>query len=154
MTESIFNASSFLDSTTTEANTRLPPLPPGDYLGVIENLEQAAWASKDGSKAGTKFNVQLSLDPASNPAAASGGFPPSLRVPDSIMLDVTADGKSLDNSQGKNGRLRQYREALGLNVPGQPFAPRMMIGRQLRVKISHREYQGELFNNVDGVAKI
>lgn len=153
MSESQFNPSSFLDATITEANTRLPPLPPGDYLGVIENLEQAAWASKDGSKAGTKFNVQLLIDPASNPAAASGGFPPSLRVPDSIMLDTTPSG-ALDTSQGKNGRLRQYREALGMNVPGQSFAPRMMIGRQLRVKISHREYQGEMFNNVDGVAKV
>lgn len=152
MTSSQFDPSLFLDATTTEANTRLPPLPPGDYLATVENLEPAAWASKDGTKAGMKFNVQLSVDPASGPAAQAGGFPDRLRVPDSIMLDTTPSG-SLDNSQGKNGRLRVYREALGMNVPGQPFAPRMMIGRQLRVKISHREYQGEMFNQVDSVAK-
>src|SRR2546421_8475394 len=154
MTDSAFDPAQFLDATTTEANTRLPPLPPGDYLATLEDLKLEDWQSRDGQKAGKKFTVQLAVDPSSNMSAVkTGTFEgiKTLRVQDSIMLDTTPQG--LDMGQGKNTGLRRYRDAMNLNAAGQPFAPRMMIGRQLKVKIKHREYQGELFNEVDAVTR-
>jgi hypothetical protein len=70
------------------------------------------------------------------------------------MLEVTSDGKNIDYGVGKNARLRMYREATGLNIAGQSFNPRNLVGRQIKVNISHREYNGELFAQVGKLAKI
>ena len=55
---------------------------------------------------------------------------------------------------GKNGKLRRYRESLDMNTPGVPFSLRQMIGRQIRVKIKHEPYEGEMYDRVDSVAKV
>lgn len=155
-----FDPNAFLDATTTDASVRLPPLPIGDYRATIDELKGNTWQSKDGLKSGSKFDVTLKIDPLSGPARdakdAEGkplDWPPSLTVSDSIMLEVTDSG-AIDYGVGKNGRLRMYRDATGLNVAGASFSPRQLVGRQILVNISHREYQGDLFNNVGKLAKL
>jgi len=150
-----FDPNAFLDSTTTDQSTRLPPLPIGDYIASIDELKSNTWQSKDGTKSGYKFDVVLKVDPLSGPARDLKDieWPPQLTVSDSIMLETTDSG-AIDYGVGKNSRLRMYREATGLNVAGQSFSPRQLVGRQIKVNISHREYQGDLFAQVGKLAKI
>lgn len=149
-----FDPNQFLDATTSEASVRLPPLPVGDYLASIDELKGNTWQSKDGAKSGVKFDVSLKIDPSSGPARdlTSVEWPPQMTISDSIMLETTDSG-AIDYGVGKNGRLRMYREATGLNVPGQSFSPRQLVGHQIKVAITHREYQGDLFNQVGKLAK-
>ena len=55
---------------------------------------------------------------------------------------------------GKNGGLRRWRDATGCNNPGETFSARQMSGRQVLVKVKHRVYQGEAYDEVDSVAKV
>lgn len=158
MNTSIFDHSSFMDATTTEALIRRPPLPIGsEWIGMITDIQQVSWESKKPDakqKSGWKFNVTIELDAGSQPQIKEITGADKVVLEDGIMLELNATG--IDWSAGKNGRLRTYREALDLNTAGQPFAPRMMIGRPIRVKISHREYpqgSGEMFDQIAAVAR-
>jgi hypothetical protein len=142
-----FDPSKFLDSATTEQSTRRPPLPVGDYVGTIDSLEVAQWQSKDGTKAGIKFDLKIKVD-----TAGAADQPPTLTMNDSILLDLN-DGGMIDYGKGKNGKLMSYREALDMNKAGETFVPRNMAGRMLKVKLKHEEYQGNLYERVDRVAK-
>ena len=77
----------------------------------------------------------------------------SIVLKDSIMVDLNAQG-GLDTAPGKNGAMRRYREALDMNKPGEIFRPRLMAGRMLLVRIKHEEYQGNIQERVDSVAKL
>jgi hypothetical protein len=98
-------------------------------------------------------DVPLEIDLSAYPDLAAKVGVPKVTLNDSIMLDTTESG-GIDNSPGKNGKLRRYREALGMNTPGQPFSFRAMQGRTIKVKIKHRTYEGELYDEVDSVAKV
>lgn len=152
-----FDPKAFLDQTTETASERRPPVPALEYLATIQDLQMQQWQSKDkynddGTlKSGYKFVITLELQ-----------LPQEIRdickitkltLTDTPMIDLTPDKTGIDYSIGKNNRLRQYREAAGLNAAGQPFAPRMLIGRMVRVRVTHEEYQGNLQERVGAIAK-
>lgn len=152
---SSFDASTFLDFTTTEESVKRPPIPVGDYLGIIGELTADDWiSSKDPTKSGKKFIIPITLDLPEDVWTAAGLNSGQLLVTDTAMLDITPQG-SLDYAPGKNGKLRKYREATNNNKAGQPFNPRMLTGQAITVKIGHREYpegSGDLFEQVQSVA--
>jgi hypothetical protein len=79
---------------------------------------------------------------------------PTRTIVDGFIVN-TKEGNpnAIDYGPGKNGRIRQYRDALGLNEAGVTFSPRAMIGRQLRVKTKLDPYEGDFFDKIDSVAK-
>lgn len=149
---SAFDPATFLDASISEPTTARPPLAPGDYLATISDLKAGSWQGKqDPSKSGAKFDVHLKVqvtDPAQQ--AVIGGS--ELIMFDTIMLDTTPSG-GIDNSPGKNSKLRRYREALDMNQAGVSFVPRQMIGRTLKVRVAHEPYQGEMKDKIDAVAR-
>ncbi len=61
-----FDPNNFLHLTTTEASVKLPPLPPGEYVGVIGEVSASTWVEKnpkDGKAPGTgpKFEFPITL---------------------------------------------------------------------------------------------
>lgn len=147
-----FDPASFLDATISEPTTRRNPLPAGrDFVGVIGEPTTRTWQGKaDPTKSGVVVDVPIEIDMSAYPDVKIGATKVMLK--DGIMLDLTSDG-AIDNSPGKNGKLRRYREALGMNEAGKPFSFRAIQGRQIKVKIKHRTYEGEMFDEVDSVAK-
>lgn len=148
-----FDPSLFLDATTTEANKKRNPLPAGvEVIGIIGEPKVRTWQGKtDPTKGGIVADIPIEIDLSTTQYRELVGVD-KVMLMDGIMLD-TVPGGGLDNSPGKNTKLRRYREALGLNVAGQPFSLRMMQGRTIRVKIKNEEYEGELYDKVDSVAK-
>lgn len=152
---SIFDPSQLLDSTTTEALTKRPPLPIGDYVGVITDIQIRAWESKKPDakvKSGFAADLKIEVDTTQYPHAQEVVGIPKVILNAGIMLETNASG-SIDWGQGKNGALRRYRDALGMNNPGESFNLRSMQGRLIRVKVKHREYEGEFYDEVDSVSK-
>ncbi len=153
---SIFNPDSFLDSTTTDALTRRPPIPAGtELLGIIgEPKPRQSQGKKDPTATFTFLDLPVEFDLTQNPQVRAHVGQDKVTLTYGFMVDITASG-ALDTAPGKNGRLRQLREALDMNKPGQTFNPRMLQGRQARFKISHRinEMDSEVYDQVDGVAK-
>lgn len=148
-----FDPAMFLDTTLTEPTEKRDPLPIGDYKAVIGSLNPPrAWVGKsDPSKSGYALDVPLVVDVPAELQAAQG-LPPTLTLKDSIMLDLTEQGH-LDNSKGKNRQLRNYREALDMNKPGDSFSFRRLEGQVITVKVGHEIYQDAPVERVVGVAR-
>lgn len=139
---SLFDASTFLDASIEEALVKRPLLPAGqDYIGIIgPDLKARKWTKKDDpSITGMAIDLKIEVDPNSlTPAQkdAIKGYDGKLVFSDGIMIDMTPQG-AIDTSVGKNSRLRQYREALNLNNPGQSFNFRQLIGQPIRFKMRY-----------------
>ena len=158
MNDSTFDPSAFLDATTTEALVRRPPLPVGDYLGITGDITSESWSSNKPEakvRSGVKFNIPVKIDLSQYPEQRTllGGIE-AVTLTAGVMIDsVDNAGKAIDWGVGKNGGLRRWREATGCNNPGETFSARQMSGRQVLVKVKHRPYQGEFYDEIDSVAK-
>ena len=154
-----FDPQAFLDLPVEAPLVKRPPIPAGDYTATIKDVTARPWQSKDktnpdGSpKSGIAYDVALTIEVPEAARALVGLDSPTLELKDSIMLELNSAGM-VDQSPGKNGALRRYREALDMNKPGETFRARSMVGRMLTVRIIHEEYNGDLFERVRGVAKI
>ena len=149
---SMFSPEQFLDMQTTDSNdTKVIPVPAGEFIAVVEEVKARAWTSKqDPSKAGIALDIQWSIDD-SNVKQLLGRD--KVTVKQGIMLDMTESG-GLDMGKGKNTGLGRVREALGLNTPGQPFSPTMLTGRVAKVKVEHRVDGENIYAEVKAVAKV
>lgn len=158
MSSQIFDPTAFLDQTTEQASERRNPLPAADYNATIKDVQSKTWESKDKVdektgmlKSGLRLEVLLDLDVPQNIKEAIGIE--KMTLTDGIMVDLNDSKTAIDYGKGKNNRLRQYREATGLNVAGQPFSPRMLIGRMVRVRVTHEEYNGAIQERAGAISK-
>ena len=143
----------FLDASISEPTVKRPPLPVGDYLGVIGEVTARAWiGKKDPSKSGIAWDIPLTVEIPAEIQSQLGLTQGTLKMKDSLMLDITPNG-ALDNAPGCNGGLRRYREACDLNKPGDSFSARQMTGKVVKVKITHELYLDEPVDRISGVTK-
>ena len=147
----MFNPDIFLQGSVTESNdTKKIPCPIGEYTAVAEKVEARQWQSKDGLTSGIALDITWSID---DPAVKEVTGRDNVSVRQGLMLDVLDNG-GLDMSKGKNIGLGRVREALGLNTPGQPFAPSMIQGRAAKVTVSHRVNGEDIYDEVKKVAAL
>lgn len=160
---SLFSPEFFLDATTTEESVKRPPLPADrDFVATISDVKMRTWqGKKDPTKGGIVADLKLEFDLGAYPEvrAQLGGLD-KVVITDGVMLDLT-EGGSIDYSPGKNGKLRLYRDACGLNIAGQAFSLRMFMGRMVRAKIKHVPSENigpdgkpEMYDNIATVAKV
>lgn len=154
---SSFDPAQFLDATTTEALVKRPPIPAGSVLlGVITDISSREWKSNKPEakvKSGIAFDLKIELDLTQYPDIQKVVGADKVVMTPGIMIDLKEDHKTIDWGTGKNGTLRRYREALGMNNAGETFSARQMVGRPILVKIKHRTWEGEFYDEVDSVAK-
>jgi hypothetical protein len=155
--DSSFDPGQFLDATTSEALVKRPPLPAGQsFIGTITEMAVREWKSKKEDakvKSGVAFDLKVEIDLQAYPEVQAQLNMLKVVLTPGIMIDLKEDGKTIDWGMGRNGALRRWREALGMNNPGETFSPRQMIGRQILAKIKHRVYEGEFYDEIDSVAK-
>ena len=150
---SAFDPQTYLDSQISEPTVKRPPLPAGDYVGIIEDVKSRTWTGKnDPTKSGIAFDIPMVIQLPAEVQQQLGIEATTLKFTDSIMLDLTESG-TIDNGVGKNRRLRTYREACDMNKPGDVFSPRKMVGKLVTVKIKHDLWEGEIVEKIAGVAK-
>lgn len=147
----MFNPDTFLQATSTEANdTKKIPCPAGEYIAIAEKVEARQWQSKDGLKSGIALDITWAID---DPAVKEVVGRDNVQVRQGLMLDMLESG-GLDMGKGKNIALGRVREATGLNVPGQPFAPSMIQGRAAKVTVSHRVDGEDIYDEIKKVAAL
>lgn len=148
----MFSPDQFLDMQVTEANdTKIVPVPVGEYNAVVSEVKVASWQKKDDpSVAGLKLQITWELD---SPEVKALLQRDKVTVRQDQMLDLTESG-GLDMGKGRNVGLGRLREATGLNTPGQPFSFTMLTGRMAKVSIKHRVDGDTIYSEVKGVAKI
>ena len=145
-----FNPQEFLDSSITEANdTKITPVPIGEYLGIIEKTEARQWQSKDGTKTGIAVDVTWLVEDSAVKELLGRDV---VTVRQGIMLDVLPSG-ALDMGAGKNVALGRLREAVGKNNPGDVFSFSQLNGLTAKIAVTHREHDGNQYAEVRSVAK-
>ena len=148
----MFNPEQFLDMQVTESNdTKVLPVPAGEYVAVVEKVGCRQWQSKkDPSMSGLTLDVLWSID---SPDLKASLGREKITVKQGIMLDVT-DAGGLDMGKGRNAQLGRLREATNLNAAGQPFSFSMLSGRVAKINVTHRIEGEDIFADVKSVTRM
>lgn len=148
---SAFDPQAFLDTQVTEVNdTRVVPCPVGEWPATAENVDIKSGVSQKTGEPWTRLNVKWKIEGCDANRLADRD---PIYVTQGVMLDLSANG-GLDMGKGKNVQLGRLREALDLNQAGRPFSFRMIVGRTGKVAVTHREYEGNMFDEVKGVVRL
>lgn len=155
---SIFDPSVFLDAQTTESNEKRANIPvdnpdstDGLYAALIGEIKTDSGTIGKGDRTGQPWiSMVIPLRLQLGSAVQGLGLSAEFTVTDRAFLDLTPQG-TLDQGKGKNNSQRKYREAAGLNKPGEPFAWRMLTGKMVKVKIVHELYEGNLIEKVNQI---
>lgn len=149
-----FNPEAFLDAVMENPLERRIPLPVGDYTAIITKPSIRTWAKRsDPSVTGLALDLELQLEIPADVQAECQLDKPNMVLRDSIMLDLTAGGM-LDDAPGKNKRMRQYREAVGMNNKGDKFSPRKLEGQAVLVRVTHEMWEGQPIERVSAVVAL
>ena len=144
-----FDPQQFLDTTLTDANsTQYIPIPEKDYTLLSTDVKARPWTSKDQTQSGIAIDITYEVD---DPELKTLLGREKVQVKQGIMLDLNPGG-GIDTGKGKNVALGRVREAMGLNVPGQPFNFRMMVGQVVKGHIKPRVDGDQIYNDVTAVA--
>lgn len=152
-----FNIDNFLNSTLSEPNTRRPPIPAGTVLPGTFGMPEKR--SAQGKKAGFEdrvfhfVDIPVEIDLTVNPSLREAIGQDKLILKYSFSVDLLSNG-GLDMAKGKNNGLRQLRDALNKNNPGDTFSFMEIPGRIVLCKIGNRPYQGEVFDEIDSIARV
>ena len=146
-----FDAQSFIDSTINESNdTKIVPVPAGEYMGIIDKINARQWQSKDGTQTGITLDVTWIVEDAAVKELLGRE---TVTVRQGVMLDINANG-GLDTNTGKNVGLGRLREAVGKNTPGEPFSFTMLPGLAGKINVHHRIVGEDTYAEVKGVARL
>lgn len=156
---SMYNGSAFdpkllLDAQQTEANSTVRiPIPAKEHLSVITAVDIRS-GQKDG-KDWSALDVTYDID---DPQVKELLGRDKVQLTQGIMLDFTQTG-GLDYSKGRNVPLGRLRESVGLNTPGAPFSFRMLVGKPVKIVVTHSPstrpgaQPGDVFENVSAWVK-
>lgn len=155
-----FDPNAFLEMSIDVPMEKRPPAPAAIFFPAsITGVKFEPWRSKEKIdestgqlKEGIRLDVTLEIQFPADVKAQYGLTYDKIVLTDGVMIDRNASG-GIDTTPGKNNRLRIYREACDLNRPGEVFKPAMLVGRQIMAKLRHEEYQGNLQERVDTVAR-
>ena len=152
----MFDVQSFLDSSTTEANSTVStPVPEGEFTAIVDKVDARPWTSKkDSTKSGVTLDITWLIDDQSVKEALGRE---KVSVRQGIMLDLNEAGTGLDMGKGKNVQLGKLRQATGLNNPGQAFAFSMLTGRMAKVVVKQRVDEDDpekIYSEVKAVAPV
>lgn len=146
-----FDPQSFLDAAISGSNdTKITPVPAGEYVGVIEKVAARQWQSKDGTKSGVSLDVTWLIEDEGVKAELKRDTVTSRQ---GVMLDLTASG-GIDTAKGTNIGLGRLREAVGLNDPSKPFSFGQLPGQAARVTVSHRIDGEDTYSEIKKVAPL
>ena len=142
-----FNINEFMQTSTTDnMATEYAPVPEGEYPAVITKTE-----GRETKTGKAIMDVFWKIDA---PDAEDAN---ERQVRQSIFLDMS-DGGALLTGKGMNVQLGRLREAIGQNIPGQPWAPSMLEGMVALILVKQRfgegEYEGKVYVDVKGVTKL
>lgn len=153
-----FDVNAFLDDSTNESAIARPPIDAQEYISTIKDVEFKEWRSTKKINPdtgeyweGVNCNITHTLDLPGDIAEKCGFEKPTFQLTHRVSVD--RKGNALDWSRGKNNGLRAYRDATDLNVAGQTFNPRMLIGRTVRVRVGHEVFNDRPIEKIVGVAR-
>lgn len=151
MSDSAFDPEAFLRGTVQGANsTQFIPCPVGEYPAIVDDVKARPWKSEEKGTSGVVLDVLWSID---SEAVRQELGRDKVVVSQGVMLDLTESG-GIDQGKGKNVRLGQLRDAVGLNDPSADFNFLMLKGRAAKVKVEHELYRNAPMAKVTGAVRL
>lgn len=146
-----FDPAMFLDAQTSEAlATEFVPIPNGVYVAKVERMEAISGVSQRG-KPYLMLELYWRID------APEIELAHNRTVRQGIPIETNDQG-AIRAGQNHNVILGRVRKALGQNVEGQRWTPRMLEGGVARIETTQRpgdgNFVGQIFNDVKGVAPL
>lgn len=142
----LFEADELLNMETEGSmETSMPPIPEGEWPAYVSEVKARSGTSKAGNDY-TMADVTWKIT-ADEVAQEVGIDEPQCRQ--SIFLDVGDNG--LEMGRGKNIQLGRLRDAVGQNGPG-AWSLSDLEGASAIVRVEQREYEGNIYSDVKGVA--
>lgn len=150
---STFDPASVLETAyTDDLNTRLTPIPEGEFLAQVKSIAVRQATSKDGQPLLFADFVFTALD--EEVKKATGLKEPQVRY--SIMLDVnpgTTTLRTKSDDPNANVRLGRLKEACGIK-PGRKWTMREFEGLTCMIKVKQRTGDdGEIYSDVSAVRR-
>lgn len=151
MSESLFNADTFLAQTVTGAlDTKYPLIPAGEYAAIVKKIEAREMNNaKDPAKPFTVLDITYDLD---DPALKEELNLDILTCRQSVFLDLH-EGQ-LDMRANKNIQLGRLRESLGLNDPDVAFSFDSLVGQACMVRVEHTPNKNDPESPYANVTKV
>lgn len=131
----MFDPNQFADMQIEGQNdTKLVPVPEGEYPAVIDKYEFRKWQKRDDPGInGVSLDVTWSIDDENVKQVVGRD---KVLVRQSIGIDFTETG-GIDMGKGRNVGLGRLRTAIGQNKPG-VWAFSMLPGSSAKVNVTHR----------------
>jgi|SRR6185312_3459784 len=149
---STFDPEQFLNTQHTEANdTKVIPVPPGEYLAQITKLTPRKIKTKDG---GERLVMDVQWEIQDESVKKKLGLE-KMFARQSVFLDLTEQG-SIDFSKGHNIQLGRLREACGQNKAGKKWSPSMLLHSSAYIFVEQQPNENDPespYSNVTRVAK-
>ncbi len=147
----LFDPQAFLDASVTEVNdTKVIPVPVGEFVGIIDKVTPRQWQSKDGTQSGVALDIIWLIEDTEVKEFLGRD---EVKCKQGLMLDLTEAG-GLDMSKGKNVGLGRLREAVGMNKPGMAFSFQNLPGQAAKVLVKHRLSEDDVFAEVKSVTAL
>jgi hypothetical protein len=150
MVESVFNADAFLNTEITgEMDTKVVPIPEGDWSSQVMKVAFREVTQKDGVKRAIMDVTWEVLDEEVKKST-------KLEKPmarQSVFLDLNEQG-GLDMGKGRNIQLGKLREAVGQNRSGKAWSPAMLTGQMAIVSIKQRIEGDDIYSDIKKVTKL
>lgn len=148
----MFDPETLLGSETQGAmSTEYTPIPIGEYVGIIKDLNVKQVVSQKNGETYNFFEIKYAIDDQ-EVAEITGMTEPVARQ--SMILDITPGG-TLDLGKGKNVQLGRLRAACKQNDPSKPWSFEMLRGQTVKVSIKHRTADdGQIYAEVKNVAPL
>lgn len=149
--ESLFDPATFFQTDVQGSfDTSRPPVPPGEYPGVISKIDLRSGTSAKG-RPWASLNVIWEIDDEMV-RQETGLSKPTARQ--NLFLDLTEDGKGLAVGKGKNVDLGVLREAVGQNFSDRPWNFNMLEGAAALVRTDVETYRDRQYSVVKGVVAL
>jgi len=153
---SAFDAENFFDSNVTNevGSTVLNPVPANTYKAIIEKVSARPWSNEQKGTSGITVDVSYAIVDDNKAIEEVVGRPP--KVTQGYFADLIPNTMQMDYSKGKNVSLMRVREAVGQNVAGQNWNPKMMEGQALQIVVvlDPQKNSDVTYNRVKSVAPL
>ena len=149
MSDNVFNADAFLNTEITgEMDTKMIPIPDGDFNAQVAKVAFREVTQKDGVK---RAIMDVTWDIIDEGVKKETKLEKPM-ARQSVFLDLNEQG-GLDMGKGRNIQLGRLREAVGQNRSGKAWSPANLTGQMAVVSIKQRIEGEDIYSDIKKVTK-
>lgn len=131
---STFDPNQFMETKIDQPlDDKIIPVPEGEYTAQIESVTPKKVTTDEGDRLVFDLTWNIHDEEVKKTTGRDKNT-----VRQSIWVELTEDGQSLDGGKGKNVQLGKVRTALNQNKKNKEWSPKMMEGQMANIRVRHK----------------